>query len=209
MSGRPEALHVERYGETSAAGGDRLVLVHGFTQTGRSWRSVAAALAAGHDVVTVDLPGHGGSGAVHADLPRGGRLLGEAGGEATYIGYSLGARVVLHLALARPSQVTRMVLLGGTAGIDDPGERAERRASDERLDEAFNEVYQRILEFMRAGSTHIADGAHLLFIAKNIERIGDHATNVAEAVHFMVTGDALTAERPKGTAYSSEPSSSE
>jgi 2-succinyl-6-hydroxy-2,4-cyclohexadiene-1-carboxylate synthase len=133
MSGRPEALHVERYGETSAAGGDRLVLVHGFTQTGRSWRSVAAALAAGHDVVTVDLPGHGGSGAVHADLPRGGRLLGEAGGEATYIGYSLGARVVLHLALANPSLVTRMVLLGGTAGIDDPGERADRRANDERL----------------------------------------------------------------------------
>ncbi len=57
----------------------------------------------------------------------------EAGGAATYVGYSLGARVVLHLALADPTLVTRMVLLGGTAGIDDPAERAARRTSDERL----------------------------------------------------------------------------
>ena len=44
----------------------------------------------------------------------------------------------------------------------------------------------------------IEPGAHLLFIAKNLERIGDHATNVAEVVHYLVTGQELTADRPRG-----------
>jgi phosphate transport system protein len=43
---------------------------------------------------------------------------------------------------------------------------------------------------------------HLLFCAKNLERIGDHATNVAETVHYMLTGDMLSAERPKADASS-------
>jgi 2-succinyl-6-hydroxy-2,4-cyclohexadiene-1-carboxylate synthase len=130
MSSESELLHAERL---SDGGRERLVLVHGFTQTGRSWRRLAHELSADREVVAVDLPGHGGSGTVRADLPHSGLLVGEAGGAATYVGYSLGARVVLHLALARPSLVGRMVLLGGTAGIDDPHERAARRTSDERL----------------------------------------------------------------------------
>jgi len=92
-------------------------------------------------------------------------------------------------------------LLGSVlaAFVDRDAARAlEVWASDEKLDEAFNSVYQHILDFMRVAPANVADGAHLLFIAKNIERIGDHATNVAEAVHFMVTGEALTGERPKG-----------
>lgn len=116
-----------------AGAGPRLVLVHGFTQTSACWGPVAADLATDHQVVAVDLPGHGQAADVVADLWSTAGLLGAAGGRATYLGYSLGARTALHLAVARPDLVARLVLVGGTAGIDDPAERAERRAADERL----------------------------------------------------------------------------
>jgi 2-succinyl-6-hydroxy-2,4-cyclohexadiene-1-carboxylate synthase len=117
----------------SSGAGDRVVLVHGFTQTGRSWDRIAADLACDHEVVTVDAPGHGGSGAIHADLPTTATLLAATTGQATYVGYSMGGRICLHLALAHPELVTGLVLLGATAGIDDPGERAVRRAGDDAL----------------------------------------------------------------------------
>lgn len=106
------------------------MLVHGFTQTGQSWSAIADDLVGDHQVVTVDLPGHGRSAAIRADLAAGARLLGDAGGPATYIGYSLGARLCLNLALARPGLVSRLVLISATAGIDDPDERAARRRTD-------------------------------------------------------------------------------
>jgi 2-succinyl-6-hydroxy-2,4-cyclohexadiene-1-carboxylate synthase len=113
--------------------GRRVVLVHGFTQTGRSWAAVADHLVADHEVVVVDAPGHGGSATIEADLPGGAVRLGVTGGRATYIGYSMGGRLCLHLAVARPDLVERLVLVSATAGIDGAGERAARRASDEML----------------------------------------------------------------------------
>ena len=112
----------------------RIVLVHGFTQTGASWAAIADALADdGFEVITVDAPGHGGSSAVRADLWGGAELLTDTGGPATYVGYSMGARLALHAALLRPNVVRRLVLLGATAGIEDAAERAQRRTDDERL----------------------------------------------------------------------------
>jgi 2-succinyl-6-hydroxy-2,4-cyclohexadiene-1-carboxylate synthase len=113
---------------------DRVVLVHGFTQTGASWRRIADALRAdGHDVSTPDLPGHGGTPA--ADLAATGDLLARQCGDepATWVGYSMGARACLHLALAHPSAVHGLILLGATAGLDDPAERNARRHRDELL----------------------------------------------------------------------------
>lgn len=121
-------LHAER-----AGAGPRLVLVHGFTQTARCWGPEVADLERDHEVVRVDAPGHGGSAEVSADLAEGAHLLVATGGPATYVGYSMGARLCLHAALAHPDQVRGLVLLGGTAGIDDPDERAARRAHDEDL----------------------------------------------------------------------------
>ncbi|CAN5672649.1 2-succinyl-6-hydroxy-2,4-cyclohexadiene-1-carboxylate synthase [soil metagenome] len=119
---------------TSVEGvGDRLVLVHGFTQTGRSWKVVADALSSHFEVVAVDAPGHGGSGSVRAGLPLAAQLLGDAGGLATYIGYSMGGRMCLQLALDRPELVQRLVLISATAGIDGPTDRHARRKSDEAL----------------------------------------------------------------------------
>jgi 2-succinyl-6-hydroxy-2,4-cyclohexadiene-1-carboxylate synthase len=65
-----------------------------------------------------------------AGLRTGGRLIADQGGEATYLGYSMGARFCLHLALSNPELVRGLVLLGGTAGIEDPDEREARRRQD-------------------------------------------------------------------------------
>jgi 2-succinyl-6-hydroxy-2,4-cyclohexadiene-1-carboxylate synthase len=113
--------------------GSRLVLAHGFTQNSAGWGPFGTILAGSHEVLALDLPGHGGSDAVRADLPGTARLLGGAGGVADYLGYSLGGRVALHLALDRPDLVRRLVLVGATAGIVDPGARAQRREADEAL----------------------------------------------------------------------------
>jgi 2-succinyl-6-hydroxy-2,4-cyclohexadiene-1-carboxylate synthase len=121
-------LAFERRGE-----GSRIVLVHGFTQTGESWRQIADILAASHEVLTPDLPGHGQSPAALGDLDTAATQLGETCGGATYVGYSLGGRVCLHLALSQPDIVERLVLVSTTAGIDDLGQRADRLATDEAL----------------------------------------------------------------------------
>ena len=122
----------------SEGAGPTLVLAHGFTQTGRLWGGLRAELAGDRRLLLVDLPGHGGSAAVRADLRSGARLLGRAGGTGDYLGYSMGARFCLHLALDEPALVRRLVLISGTAGIDDDGGRAERRRADcalaDRLD---------------------------------------------------------------------------
>jgi 2-succinyl-6-hydroxy-2,4-cyclohexadiene-1-carboxylate synthase len=109
------------------------VLVHGFTQTQACWGPVATDLARDHEVVRVDAPGHGGSAGIRADLQEAARLIGEAGGRATYLGYSMGGRMVLHLALDRPEVVERLVVVSATGGIDDPAERADRRRADDTL----------------------------------------------------------------------------
>ena len=112
----------------------RVVLVHGFTQTARSWpREIVAALESdGHEVVAVDAPGHGQAASVRADLVEGARLLA-AHGPAHFVGYSMGGRLALHVAVHHPDAVERLVLIGATPGIEDPDERAQRRAADEEL----------------------------------------------------------------------------
>jgi 2-succinyl-6-hydroxy-2,4-cyclohexadiene-1-carboxylate synthase len=126
------ALHATTTGRHHGPG-PRLVLAHGFTQTGLVWGGLAEDLAVDHELVLVDLPGHGGSSDVRADLWQGAALLGDAGGPGDYLGYSMGARFCLHLALARPDLVRRLVLVSGTAGIDDADERTARRAADEAM----------------------------------------------------------------------------
>jgi 2-succinyl-6-hydroxy-2,4-cyclohexadiene-1-carboxylate synthase len=118
---------------SSRGTGDRVVLVHGFTQTERSWDRVAARLAQRHTVVTIDAPGHGESSGVRADVPAAAALLGAVGGPATYVGYSMGGRLCLQLAVDQPDLVRRLVLVSATAGIDDAAEREARRQADEQL----------------------------------------------------------------------------
>jgi 2-succinyl-6-hydroxy-2,4-cyclohexadiene-1-carboxylate synthase len=114
-------------------GPDRIVLVHGFTQTMRSWDRLAELLSETYQVVRVDLPGHGGSDAVDLSFEETAEALGEAGGAATYVGYSLGGRLCLRLAVDHPELVQSLVLVGASPGLADAGEREARRAADEAL----------------------------------------------------------------------------
>ena len=114
--------------------GGRVVLVHGFTQTVRSWDGVAGRLVGqGYQVVRVDLPGHGGSAAVRLGFVETAAAVGQAGGPGAYVGYSLGGRLCLRLALDRPDLVTALVLIGASPGLADPSEREGRRQADEAL----------------------------------------------------------------------------
>ena len=111
----------------------RLVLAHGFTQNGRCWGDFAGLMAAGHEVVLVDAPGHGHSSHDDANLWRAADLLATAGGPAVYVGYSMGGRTALHAALAKPEAVKGLVLIGATAGLENESDRAERRLADAAL----------------------------------------------------------------------------
>lgn len=85
------------------------------------------------------------------------------------------------------------------AYLDRDVEKALRVWSrDEEVDVAYNAVFQDLIDAMTADSGAIAASTHLLFIAKNIERIGDHATNIAEALHYQILGSAPLGARPKG-----------
>jgi 2-succinyl-6-hydroxy-2,4-cyclohexadiene-1-carboxylate synthase len=126
------SLAAQRFTPSGPSAG-RIVLVHGFTQTSACWAPVDEDLAADHELVLVDAPGHGASALAQLDLWESGRAVAEAGGEGTYVGYSMGGRICLHAALARPEAVRRLVLVSATAGIDDPDERTDRRRADNQL----------------------------------------------------------------------------
>jgi phosphate transport system protein len=69
---------------------------------------------------------------------------------------------------------------------------------DEEIDAVCNSVLRELLTYMMEDPRNITFCIHLLFCAKNIERMGDHATNIAESVHYMIEGKPITDQRPKG-----------
>ena len=70
--------------------------------------------------------------------------------------------------------------------------------SDTEVDEHYNSLFRELLTYMMGDARTISACTHLLFMAKNLERIGDYATNMAEQIHFELTGDDYDADRPKG-----------
>jgi len=73
---------------------------------------------------------------------------------------------------------------------------------DEEIDAMYNSLFRELLTYMMEDPRNIGLCTHLLFGAKNIERIGDHATNIAETIHYLVHGNAILDERPKGDVTS-------
>jgi phosphate transport system protein len=71
-------------------------------------------------------------------------------------------------------------------------------SSDEAIDAIYDGLFRELITYMMEDPRNITPCTHLLFVAKNLERIGDHATNIAENIHYAVTGSALTQARPKG-----------
>lgn len=69
--------------------------------------------------------------------------------------------------------------------------------SDEKIDDLTNQCMQETINFLKEDQNNLKNGTHLLFVAKNLERMGDHTTNVAEQVYFLVKGEYLEGDRPK------------
>ena len=69
--------------------------------------------------------------------------------------------------------------------------------TDDEVDEHYNALFRELLTYMMGDPRTITAGTHLLFMAKNLERIGDHATNIAETIYYEVTGQEFTGERPR------------
>jgi phosphate transport system protein len=119
------------------------------------------------------------------------------------------AKRALILNQAEPLQLTKSVeRMGRIAGahlkqvLDSYSNRDVPAAlgvwlQDEDIDAHYNSLFRELLTYMMEDPRTISSSAHLLFIAKNIERIGDHSTNIAEYVHYLVTGEEIGRKRPK------------
>lgn len=83
-------------------------------------------------------------------------------------------------------------------GASDSAKAVEVWRSDRVVDDIYNALFREVITYMMEDPRNITPCAHLLFIAKNLERIGDHATNIAETVYYAVEGEALPDARPKG-----------
>ena len=80
---------------------------------------------------------------------------------------------------------------------DDLARADEVWNADQPVDDIYNGIFRELLTFMMEDPRNITAATHLLFVAKNLERIGDHATNIAERVHYAISGQILPDERPK------------
>ncbi len=155
----------------------RIVFLHGFTQTSNSWKPVAERFAmGGYQTMLLDLPGHGGSATVRADLRRTADMITTLGGKAVYVGYSLGGRAALHAALMYPNVVQRLVVIGANPGIDGEDERARRRDDDDALIERLESIgveafLKEWIALPLFGDLHLSDA-----------EFADRATNTVEGL---------------------------
>ena len=100
-------------------------------------------------------------------------------------------------------RMVRLALSMISEVLDSYADRDARKAiavwrRDEELDEMYVSLFRELLTYMMEDARSISSCTHLLFIAKNIERVGDHATNIAESIFYLVKGRPLLQSRPKG-----------
>ena len=113
------------------------------------------------------------------------------------------AQFSLPYSLAGLAHMARMVQGQLKSIIDALGENDAEKAvevwrSDQVVDDIYNAIFRELITYMMEDPRNITPCTHLLFIAKNLERIGDHATNIAEKLYYAVTGETLPDSRPKG-----------
>lgn len=166
-----------------------VVLLHGFTHTGASWEPVVAALGERYRAVTPDIRGHGAaSDSEPVELELVLSDLSALPEECVLAGYSMGGRIALHLALAEPRRIERLILVGAGPGIADPGQAAERRAADERL---ANEIERLpIDEFARRwAQTPVLAGLPEAVLAQvHADRLRNTPSGLARALRGLGTG---------------------
>jgi 2-succinyl-6-hydroxy-2,4-cyclohexadiene-1-carboxylate synthase len=159
----------------------RLLLLHGFTATGRSWDPVRRLLDAQRypDVLAPDLRS--------PSIPAQVDALRQDGPYAL-AGYSMGGRIALHLALAQPDLVRRLVLISTTAGIEDPRERADRRAADERLADEIERDGVEAFAGRWAAQPLFAGQPPSVAAAARADRLSHDARSLAEVLRSLGTG---------------------
>ena len=103
-------------------------------------------------------------------------------------------------ALASISRLVQgnLKLVMDAVGEEDAAKAVQVWQSDQEIDDLYTTIFRELITYMMEDPRNITPCTHLLFMAKNLERIGDHATNIAEMVHYAVTGESLPEERPKG-----------
>jgi 2-succinyl-6-hydroxy-2,4-cyclohexadiene-1-carboxylate synthase len=164
-----------------------MILLHGFAGTHRAWDGVIARLPSDVQTVAPDLPGHGAK--ANARRPISFEdcvddVLALAPERFTLCGYSLGGRVALHVALAAPARVTRMVLISSTAGIEEESERALRREADKRLaDELEGDSFEEFIERWRSQPLFAGEPSAAAELARE-----DHRRNRPEALAAVLRG---------------------
>ena len=109
----------------------------------------------------------------------------------------------LSFKLSGLANMARLVQESLRLTVDAVGEADAEKAiqvwqSDGAVDDIYTAIFRELVTYMMEDPRQITPCTHLLFIAKNLERIGDHATNIAETVHFAATGEPLPGVRPKG-----------
>ena len=164
----------------------RVVLVHGFTQTSRCWSPFDALLDARFEYRALDAPGHGEAADLALDAPAAAAHLARQGGEGVYLGYSMGGRLCLRLALDHPTTVRGLILVSASPGIADAPARQDRIRRDELLADHIEEI----------GVAAFVDEwlaqpmfAHLPSAnAHREERVRNSATGLASSLRLAGTG---------------------
>jgi phosphate transport system protein len=113
------------------------------------------------------------------------------------------AQFSLPFRLAGLAHMARLVqenlkLIVDAVGDGDADKAAQVWRSDEAIDDIYTAIFRELVTYMMEDARNITPCTHLLFIAKNLERVGDHATNIAEILYFATTGENLPDQRPKG-----------
>jgi 2-succinyl-6-hydroxy-2,4-cyclohexadiene-1-carboxylate synthase len=169
---------------------ERVVLLHGFTQTRQSWRRTVAALGGRYRALVPDLPGHGTAAerrpASFAACTAYVRAL--AGGPCVLAGYSMGGRVALHAALALPGLVERLILVGASPGLADPAERAARRRDDEALADRIEAIGIDAFATEWGGQALFADQDERVAAAAYADRLRNTPAGLAAALRGLGTG---------------------
>ncbi|MFI4951161.1 MAG: phosphate signaling complex PhoU family protein, partial [Caulobacterales bacterium] len=105
--------------------------------------------------------------------------------------------------LTRSIERMGKLVLGRLSSVLDAYSRSDLERAlavwtqDDEVDEHYNSLFRELLTYMMGDPRTITACAHMLFVAKNLERIGDHATNIAEIVHYQITGAEMIGGRPK------------
>ena len=154
---------------------ETIVLLHGFSGTRRAWDGVIARLPAErYRALALDLPGHGERSGDPWPITFEScvaAVLETAPERFALCGYSLGGRVALHVALAAPERVPRLVLVASNPGIDDPAERAARLAADERVAQGLeSEPFEDWIERWRTQPLFAADPPEVGELARADQR---------------------------------------